>query len=45
VMEKKMIIDALEQNQWNRQRAARQLGINIRSFYRKLKKYDIIQTS
>ena len=44
VMEKKMIIDALEQNQWNRQRAAKQLDINIRSFYRKLKKYDIIQT-
>ena len=44
VMEKKMIIDALAQNQWNRQRAAKQLDINIRSFYRKLKKYDIIQT-
>jgi PAS domain S-box-containing protein len=39
--EKNLIIKALEQNQWNRKKAAVQAGIPLRTFYRKLKQYNI----
>jgi len=42
-MEKKMIISALEKHKWNRKNAALELGIPRTSFYRKLKRYEIIQ--
>lgn len=39
--ERQIIIDALEQNGWNRQDTARLLGINRTTLYKKMKKYDI----
>jgi DNA-binding NtrC family response regulator len=39
--ERQIIIDALEQNGWNRQDTARVLGINRTTLYKKMKKYDI----
>ena len=39
--ERQIIIDALEQNGWNRQDTARMLGINRTTLYKKMKKYDI----
>lgn len=39
--ERQIIIDALEQNGWNRQETARLLGINRTTLYKKMKKYDI----
>jgi len=39
--EKDEIIQALEANAWNRAQAAKALGIPRRTFYRRLKKYDI----
>ncbi|MGB9499173.1 MAG: helix-turn-helix domain-containing protein [Dissulfuribacterales bacterium] len=41
--EKNLIIKALELHQWNRKNAAAHTGIPLRSFYRKLKQYRIIQ--
>ncbi|MBC2716590.1 MAG: sigma 54-interacting transcriptional regulator [Desulfobacteraceae bacterium] len=41
--EKNIIIKALELHQWNRKNAAAHTGIPLRSFYRKLKQYNIIQ--
>ena len=41
--EKNLIIKALEVHQWNRKKAAEHTGIPLRSFYRKLKRYGIIQ--
>jgi len=41
--EKNLIIKALELHQWNRKKAAAHTGIPLRSFYRKLKQYNIIQ--
>jgi serine/threonine-protein kinase PknK len=40
--EKARILEALEQNQWNRVRAAEQLGMPRRTFYRRLKDYGIL---
>ncbi|MFP6685517.1 MAG: helix-turn-helix domain-containing protein, partial [Polyangiaceae bacterium] len=39
--EKDEILQALEANAWNRAQAAKDLGIPRRTFYRRLKKYDI----
>lgn len=39
--ERQIILDALEQNGWNRQDTAKQLGINRTTLYKKMKKYDI----
>ncbi len=41
--EKKLILKALELHQWNRKKSAAHTGIPLRSFYRKLKQYRIIQ--
>ena len=40
-IEKNRIINALQQHQWNRKKAAAYLGIPLRSFYRKLKEFGI----
>ena len=40
--EKKLIIRALEQNRWHREKAAKCLGIPRRTFFRKLKNYELI---
>lgn len=39
--ERQIILDALEQNGWNRQETAQMLGINRTTLYKKMKKYDI----
>lgn len=39
--ERQIILDALEQNGWNRQDTAKLLGINRTTLYKKMKKYDI----
>ncbi|MCC7420511.1 MAG: sigma-54-dependent Fis family transcriptional regulator [Planctomycetaceae bacterium] len=39
--EKQIILEALEQNGWNRQNTARTLGINRTTLYKKMKKYGI----
>lgn len=39
--ERQIILDALEQNGWNRQETAHLLGINRTTLYKKMKKYDI----
>ncbi len=39
--EKQLILDALEQNGWNRQATSRMLGINRTTLYKKMKKYGI----
>ena len=39
--ERQLIIDALEQNGWNRQATSRMLGINRTTLYKKMKKYEI----
>jgi len=41
--EKQRILEALEANNWNRVRAAKALDIPRRTFYRRLKQYDILQ--
>jgi len=40
--EKARILEALEQHAWNRVRAAKELGMARRTFYRRLKEYDIL---
>ncbi len=40
--EKVRILEALEQHAWNRVRAAKALGMARRTFYRRLKEYDIL---
>jgi serine/threonine-protein kinase PknK len=39
--ERQRILDALEKSGWNRSRAAEQLGMPRRTFYRRLAEYDI----
>lgn len=39
--EKDIIIQALEENQWNRNKAAAALGVNRTTLYNKMKKYNI----
>ncbi|HEY8429037.1 MAG TPA: sigma 54-interacting transcriptional regulator [Sandaracinaceae bacterium] len=41
-LEKRRILEALEACAWNRVRAAKALGMARRTFYRRLKEYDII---
>ncbi|MBU3914860.1 sigma 54-interacting transcriptional regulator [bacterium] len=38
-LERKLILKALEQNQWNRKKAAQRLGIPLRSFFRKISQH------
>lgn len=40
-LEKRVIVRALERNQWNRERAARELKISRTTLWRKMKKYGI----
>jgi transcriptional regulator with GAF, ATPase, and Fis domain len=40
--ERRKILEALEATNWNRVRAAKQLGMPRRTFYRRLKEYDIL---
>lgn len=44
-VDKKMIIDALQQADGNRTKAAKTLGISRSTLYQKLKKYDIKETT
>jgi len=39
--EKKLILDTLAQHNWNKDETARELGIDLATLYRKLKKLDI----
>lgn len=39
--ERQIILNALEQNGWNRQKTSATLGINRTTLYKKMKKYDI----
>lgn len=39
--EAELVARALEETQWNRAAAARQLGISARSLYMKIKAFDI----
>jgi len=40
--EKKLILQALEAHQWNRLRAAKALGINRTTLYKKMKRYGLL---
>lgn len=42
-LERRAIKNALQQTQWNKRKAAKLLGINERTFYRKLKEYGIVK--
>jgi transcriptional regulator of acetoin/glycerol metabolism len=39
--EKRIIRQALEANQWNRQATAKSLGINRTTLFKKMKQYDL----
>jgi transcriptional regulator of acetoin/glycerol metabolism len=39
--ERQRILDALERHGWNRSRAAEELGMPRRTFYRRMAEYDI----
>ncbi len=41
--EKHLLLKVLENNQWQREVAARALGLPLRTFYRKLKRYGLIR--
>jgi PAS domain S-box-containing protein len=41
--EEKLIHKALEQNQWHREKTAASLGLPVRTFFRKIKKYGLIR--
>ena len=41
VPERQIILNALEQHGWNRQKTAAALSINRTTLYKKMKKYDI----
>ncbi|MBI4847882.1 MAG: sigma 54-interacting transcriptional regulator [Nitrospirae bacterium] len=40
-LEPQVIIDALEKSGWNKSKAARLLGVNVRTIYRKIEKFNI----
>ena len=40
-VEKRVILNALNNNQWHRERAARALGISLRSLYRRMAHYGL----
>jgi transcriptional regulator of acetoin/glycerol metabolism len=40
--ERRRILDALEAHNWNRARAAQELGMPRRTFYRRLREYSIL---
>jgi two-component system, NtrC family, response regulator HydG len=40
---REQILDALKKTKWNRTRAAQLLGISRRTFYRKLKEFDLME--
>jgi transcriptional regulator with PAS, ATPase and Fis domain len=40
-MGKKKLLQALKKSGWNKSKAARLLGVNVRTIYRKLEKYDL----
>jgi len=40
---REQILDALKKNKWNRTKAAQLLGISRRTFYRKLKEFDLME--
>jgi len=41
-LEKRRILEALETSAWNRVRAAKVLGMARRTFYRRLREYEIL---
>jgi len=41
--EKKLILNALEQNRWHREKTAASLGLPARTFFRKMKKHGLIR--
>ena len=41
--ERHLLLKVLENNQWQREAAAQALGVPLRTFYRKLKKYGLIR--
>jgi two-component system response regulator HydG len=42
--EKKVIVDTLEAHNWNKEEAARILGVDLATLYRKIKKLDITES-
>ncbi|UCE78750.1 MAG: sigma-54-dependent Fis family transcriptional regulator [Nitrospiraceae bacterium] len=42
--EKKVIVDTLEAHNWNKEEAARMLGVDLATLYRKIKKLGIIES-
>jgi DNA-binding NtrC family response regulator len=42
--EKKVIVDTLEVHSWNKEEAARMLGVDLATLYRKIKKLGIIES-
>ncbi len=42
--EKKVIVDTLEAHNWNKEEAARMLGVDLATIYRKIKKLDITES-
>ncbi len=42
-VEKGLLLRALESNQWHREAAAKSIGLAPRTFYRKIKQYDLIR--
>jgi PAS domain S-box-containing protein len=43
-LSRQRIIEALDKAGWNKSKAARILGINVRTIYRKIKKHGIVET-
>jgi PAS domain S-box-containing protein len=41
--EKNLFVEALEHNQWHREKAARALGLPLRTFYRKMKRLGLVR--
>ena len=41
VVERQILSQALQQNNWNRERTAKVLGIDRKTFYRKLREHQI----